>query len=56
MAAVADSIEAAEKEILITDWQLNPHIFMKRPDSGIDSLHWRLDKTRGGGGTPIKSG
>lgn len=44
MAAVADSIEAAEKEIFITDWQLNPHIFMKRPDSGIDSLHWRLDK------------
>lgn len=44
MAAVADSIEAAEKEIFITDWQLNPHIFMKRPDLGIDSLHWRLDK------------
>lgn len=44
MAAVADSIEAAEKEILITDWQLNPHIFMKRPSSGIDSLRWRLDK------------
>ena len=44
MAAVADSIEAAEKEIFIADWQLNPHIFMKRPDSGVDSLHWRLDK------------
>ena len=44
MAAVADSIEAAEKEIFITDWQLNPHIFMKRPDSGVDSLFWRLDK------------
>ena len=44
MAAVADSIEAAEKEIFITDWQLNPHIFMKRPDSGVDSLLWRLDK------------
>ena len=44
MAAVADSIEAAEEEILITDWQINPHIFMKRPDSGIDSLQWRLDK------------
>ena len=44
MAAVADSIEAAEKEIFITDWQFNPHIFMKRPDSGVDSLHWRLDK------------
>ena len=44
MAAVADSIEAAEKEIFITDWQLNPHIFMKRPSSGIDSSLWRLDK------------
>ena len=44
MAAVADSIEAAEKEIFITDWQLNPHIFMKRPDSGVDCLLWRLDK------------
>lgn len=44
MRAVADSIEAAEKEIFITDWQLNPHIFMKRPSSGVDSLFWRLDK------------
>ena len=44
MAAVADSIEAAKQEIFITDWQLNPHIFMKRPDSGVDSLLWRLDK------------
>ena len=44
MAAVADSIEVAEREIFIADWQLNPHIFMKRPDSGIDNLHWRLDK------------
>ena len=44
MAAVADSIEVAEKEIFIMDWQLNPHIFMKRPSSGIDSLRWRLDK------------
>lgn len=44
MSAVADAIEAAEKEILITDWQINPEIFMKRPDSGVDSLEWRLDK------------
>ena len=44
MAAVADSIEAAEKEIFITDWQLSPHIFMKRPDSGVNSLDWRLDR------------
>lgn len=44
MSAVADAIEAADKEILITDWQINPEIFMKRPDSGVDSLEWRLDK------------
>ena len=44
MSAVADAIEAAETEILITDWQMNPEIFMKRLDSGVDSLYWRLDK------------
>ena len=44
MSAVADAIEAAETEIMITDWQMNPEIFMKRPDSGVDSLDWRLDK------------
>ena len=44
MSAVANAIEAAHKEILITDWQMNPYIFMKRPDNGVDSLKWRLDK------------
>lgn len=44
MSAVADAIEASTKEILITDWQMNPYIFMKRPDNGVDSLKWRLDK------------
>ena len=44
MSAVADAIEAASKEILITDFQMNPYIFMKRPDTGVDSLKWRLDK------------
>ena len=44
MSAVADAIEAAETEILITDWQMSPEIFMKRPDSGVDSLYWRLDE------------
>jgi phospholipase D1/2 len=43
MAAVADAIEAAETEILITDWQMSPEIFMKRPASGVDSVKWRLD-------------
>ena len=44
MSAVADAIEAATKEILITDWQMNPYIFMKRSDNGVDSLEWRLDQ------------
>lgn len=44
MSAVADAMNAAREEIFITDWQLNPHIFMKRPDNGINSQYWRLDK------------
>ncbi len=44
MSAVADAIEAAKTEIMITDWQMNPEIFMKRPDSGVNSVYWRLDK------------
>ena len=44
MSAVADAMDAAKTEIFITDFQLNPDIFMKRPDNGIDSQHWRLDK------------
>ena len=44
MSAVADAIQAAKNEIFITDWQLSPHIFMKRQDTGVDSLAWRLDK------------
>ena len=44
MSAVADAIESAEKEIMITDWQMNPEIFMKRSDLGVDSLKWRLDQ------------
>ena len=44
MSAVADAIEFAKKEILITGWQMNPYIFMRRPDKGVDSLKWRLDK------------
>ncbi|CAB3989453.1 Phospholipase D2 [Paramuricea clavata] len=43
MSAVADAIMAAETEIMITDWQMNPEIFMKRPDSGVNSLEWQLD-------------
>ncbi len=44
MSAVADAIMAAKYEIFITDLQMNPHIFMKRPDIGITSLEWRLDR------------
>ena len=44
MSAVAGAIEAASREIFIADWQISPHLFMKRPDTGVDSLDWRLDK------------
>ena len=44
MAAVADAIEAADHEIFITDWQIHPHVYMKRPDDGVTSLYWRLDQ------------
>ena len=44
MLAVADAINASKYEIFITDWKMNPHIFMKRPDTGINSSEWRLDK------------
>ena len=43
MSAVADAIKAAKYEILITDWQMNPHVHLKRPDNGVKSLEWRLD-------------
>ena len=43
MSAVADAITAAEHEILITDWQIHPHVHLKRPDTGVESLEWRLD-------------
>ena len=44
MSAVADAIEAASNEIFIAGWQLSPHIYMKRADTGVDSLKWRLDQ------------
>ncbi len=43
-AAVADAVVAAQHEIFITDWQMNPHIFLKRPEKGVNKLEWRLDK------------
>ena len=43
MSAVADALKAAKYEILITDWQMNPHVHLKRPDDGVKSLEWRLD-------------
>ena len=42
MSAVADAIESAKYEILITAWQMNPYIFMKRPETGVNSSKWRL--------------
>ena len=44
MSAVADAITGAKAEIFITDWQLNPQIFLKRPENGVNDLEWRLDK------------
>ncbi|XP_003387699.1 PREDICTED: phospholipase D1-like [Amphimedon queenslandica] len=44
MSAIADAIESASKEILIIDHILNPHIFMKRSDNGVDNNYWRLDQ------------
>ena len=43
MSAVADALELASKEIFIADWQLSPHIYMKRSETGVDSNKWRLD-------------
>ena len=44
MSAVADAIKVAKHEILITGLQINPYVHLKRPDTGVDSLEWRLDK------------
>ena len=44
MSAVADAIDAAEHEIFITDWQFHPNVYLKRPDDGVTSSEWRLDK------------
>ena len=44
MSAVADAIESARHEIFITDWQIHPYVHLKRPDTGVTSLDWRLDK------------
>ena len=44
MSAVADAIQTASSEIFITDWQMNPHIYMKRPGKGVRTAgEWRLD-------------
>ena len=44
MSAVADALELASQEIFLTDWQFSPYIYMKRPETGVDSYKWRLDK------------
>ena len=44
MSAVADAIKEAQHEILITDWQMNPHVHLKRSDTGVEDLEWRLDR------------
>jgi len=42
MSAIADVLEAAHEEILISDWWLSPEIYMKRPI--LEGERWRLDK------------
>jgi phospholipase D1/2 len=42
MSAIADALEAAHEEILISDWWLSPEIYMKRPS--VEGEKWRLDK------------
>lgn len=44
MEAVADAIDHAQREILITDWQLSPKIFLKRPQLQVKDNYWRLDE------------
>ena len=44
MSAVADAIKAASNEIFIAGWQISPHIYMKRADTGVGSLNSRLDQ------------
>ncbi|OON20442.1 phospholipase D domain protein [Opisthorchis viverrini] len=41
MEAVAKAIAQARYEIFITDWCMNPEIFLRRP---VNSNTWRLDK------------
>lgn len=41
MEAVARGIAQAQHEIFITDWCMNPEIFLRRPSQ---SNTWRLDK------------
>lgn len=45
MAAVAQAIEAAEYEVLILDWWLNPELYLIRP--GFLHEKWRLDRCLG---------
>ena len=44
MSAVADAIEEAKYEILITDWQIHPFLHLKRPPTGVKDLKWRLSE------------
>ncbi|XP_072046089.1 phospholipase D1-like isoform X2 [Amphiura filiformis] len=39
---VADALEEAQQEIFITDWWLNPEIFLKRP--AVEGERWRVDQ------------
>ncbi|KAJ8032443.1 Phospholipase D1 [Holothuria leucospilota] len=40
--SVADALEAAQEEILISDWWFNPDIYLKRP--AVEGHKWKVDE------------
>lgn len=42
MEHVANMLELAKEEILITDWWLSPEVYLKRPM--VEGNRWRLDE------------
>lgn len=57
MSAVASAIGRAQREILITDWKMNPHIFLERPDpTGVknsDSMLLKLLRNKAKEGVAV---
>ncbi|PIK44648.1 putative phospholipase D1 isoform X4 [Apostichopus japonicus] len=40
--SIADTLEAAQEEIFITDWWFNPDIYLKRP--AVEGNKWKVDE------------